>query len=102
MFTISYSPQDALLLEAGCRVASKVNGCPTTVTKDGEHLVYQDDEGIENRCKIVQTVKLGVADDNLHLAVNIGQADPPTRAGRQGHQEGAIFLSSAPQGNPGA
>ena len=51
MFSILIQKTDVPNLENGVKV--RVNGHPTTLTREGKYLCYDDENGERNRCKVL-------------------------------------------------
>jgi hypothetical protein len=54
MFSILITRTDLPKLKQG--VAVRINGHPTTLMRQGDYLCYTDEDGMENRCKVLLTM----------------------------------------------
>src|SRR5258708_5379303 len=57
MFVISIGDSKLSLLSSGVPV--RINGHATMLRRDRDYLCYQDEDGMENRCKILGQTDLG-------------------------------------------
>ena len=80
MFSILIQESDLPNLDKGVKV--RVNGQPTTLTREGKYLCYDDEKGERNRCQVL-------------LEIPEGQGGIFYQCAFSWHGEGNIFLYHA-------